>query len=96
MSEKDASTGGSDRALLEELAALEHRQWMHWTENLVAREDLPDHLIERWEPNWIDYENLPEETKEHDRKWAKQVIEILDRDVYNTGNDLSTTESDQS
>lgn len=63
--------------LIERLAALEHRQWIHWTKGLAEREDPPDELIKRWEQNWRPYEDLDEETKDHDRKWAEQVVEIL-------------------
>lgn len=71
----DQSTG--DTELVEALAALEHRQWRHWTQSLAEREDLPDHLVERWEENWVPYDELDDETKDHDRAWAKSVVELL-------------------
>jgi len=67
-----------EQELFEQLAALEHRQWVHWTQNLAEREDLPDHLIERWEANWCPYDELDEETKKHDRRWAAEVVEIIE------------------
>ena len=70
----------TDETLREQLAALEHRQWMHWASNLAEREDLPDHLEDRWEENMVPYADLDEETKEHDRKWARKVIEILEEE----------------
>lgn len=68
--------------LREELAALEHEQWRYWTENLALREweNLPHELVERWKENWVPYEELDEETKEHDRKWADRVLEVVDGD----------------
>jgi hypothetical protein len=72
------SGDGTERELLEELAALEHRQWIHWTQGLKQREDLPEHLTARWAKNWKPYDELDEETKEHDRKWARKVLDILD------------------
>jgi len=66
--------------LVETLAELEHEQWCYWTQNLADREDLPAHLIERWEDNWIPYGELDDETKEHDRKWARQAVSIVNSD----------------
>ncbi len=64
--------------LIERLAALEHRQWMSWSQYVAEHHDIPCELEEKWEPNWIDYTELSEEEKEKDRKWAREVIEILD------------------
>ncbi len=77
-----------EQELFEQLAALEHRQWVHWTQNLAEREDLPDHLIERWEANWCPYDELDEETKKHDRRWAAEVVEIIEGE-----NSISATSS---
>lgn len=67
----------SPQRLIEALAALEHRQWRHWSQ-LVARDhDIPDELREKWEENWVEYDDLNERTKEPDRKWAREVIQIL-------------------
>lgn len=65
-------------ALREELAALEHRQWVEWSKSLAESEDLSDERVERWEEFWCPYDDLDEETKDHDRKWADEVLEILD------------------
>lgn len=61
--------------LVERLAALEHRQWMHWTQAVAEREDLPDGLVERWEESWVPYDDLDEETKEMDREWARRALD---------------------
>jgi len=62
---------------LEELSALEHRQWIHWTKALAKREDLPDGLVERWEENWIPYGELEDDVKEQDREWARKALKIM-------------------
>lgn len=64
--------------LLEELAALEHRQWIYWSKHVAENNDIPDDLREKWERSWIPYEELDEETKEHDRKWARKALEVID------------------
>ena len=68
--------------LRERLAALEHDQWMYWVRGLIDREgdNLPEHLIDRWETNLEPYEALDEDTKDHDRKWARKVMEILENE----------------
>lgn len=66
--------------LLEELADLEHQQWMHWSQYVAENHDIPDGLQEKWEENWRPYQDLSEELKEKDRKWARKVHDqVLDR-----------------
>jgi len=62
---------------VERLAELEHEQWIAWSKSLVEKEKLSVQRVERWKNLWIPYDQLPEEEKEHDRKWAKKVILIL-------------------
>lgn len=66
------------RPLLEELAALEHRQWVEWSKSLAETEELSDERLDRWEDYWVDYDELDEDAKCSDRKWAKKVIFLLD------------------
>jgi len=59
--------------LLEELADLEHEQWMYWSKYVADEYDIPKELEENWEKNWQPYEDLSEDMKEKDRKWARKV-----------------------
>lgn len=68
----------SDR--LETLAALEHRQWMHWSQYIAESHDIPVNLREKWEANWVPYSELDDDVKEKDRRWAREVLEILGDD----------------
>ena len=73
---------------LEELAELEHEQWMAWTKGLAKRmgeintlnpdcyEAFLNSLVERWKKNWKPYAELPEVVKEQDRLWAKKALEL--------------------
>ena len=62
---------------LEELAALEHEQWAHWTKYML--ENLTDEDIERWKKQiQTPYSELSEKEKESDRKWARKVFTLLD------------------
>lgn len=67
--------------LLENISDKEHEQWMSWTKWLVKKSDheIPDELEEKWERNWLPYEELPEDEKEKDRKWARKVLSELDK-----------------
>ena len=63
-------------SLRERLAALEHKQWAHWTRYLL------DHLTPENTELWrrqIDtpYEELSESEKDSDREWADQVLRIV-------------------
>jgi hypothetical protein len=69
-------------ARLETLAALEHDQWVEWSRTVAAQGLTPERLA-RWERYWVPYAELDEETKEHDRKWARLVLAILgERGVF--------------
>jgi len=63
--------------IVEQLADLEHRQWIHWSKYVAENHDIPDKLEEKWEKSWKPYSELSEEMKEKDRKWARKVLEIL-------------------
>ena len=74
--------------LFERLAALEHEQWMNWSQIVVGAEKddhISLHLHRKWSPNWVDYDKLPEVVKDYDRYWAKRVLELL---KYTTIGDL--------
>jgi hypothetical protein len=59
--------------LREELAALEHEQWAHWTKYML--DNLTEENIARWRKQ-IDtpYSELSEKEKDSDRVWADKVI----------------------
>lgn len=62
---------------LEDLAALEHNQWMLWAQSLMDNEVLSVERVERWKSLMVPYSELSEDMKEHDRVWARQVISIF-------------------
>lgn len=66
-----------DKTLLEKLAAVEHDQWFTWAATLLDQEDISDDRASRWKQYFVPYEELPEEIKEHDRVWARKVIEVI-------------------
>lgn len=37
--------------------------------------------LKRWIELWISYSELSEEMKEHDRVWARKVIEVIKKDM---------------
>ena len=64
--------------LIEKLAELEHKQWMEWSQDIVRKEKhLSQKRFLRWTSLWVPYQELSEEMKEEDRKWAKKVLEII-------------------
>lgn len=67
----------SEYQLREDLAALEHEQWAHWTRYML--DNMSDENIKRWRQQ-IDtpYSELSEQEKESDRNWADKVIEKLE------------------
>jgi hypothetical protein len=61
--------------LIEELAKIEHQQWMHWSQAVAAQ--VPPVTREKWKGSWVDYDELTDELKEADRVWARRVVTIL-------------------
>lgn len=66
-----------ENPLLEQLASLEHDQWIEWAKSLMKNEKISDERKERWEKLFIPYLNLSEESKEQDRVYARKIITIL-------------------
>lgn len=60
------------KELLEELAEIEHEQWLHWA-NAVKGEVSPERA-KRWESYMVPYGELSEKAKDMDRVWAKRVL----------------------
>jgi len=65
---------------VEALAAIEHDQWAAWATTLLKSKD--DKLSEGRRARWArlvvsKYEELSEEEKEHDRKWARKALDAL-------------------
>ncbi len=40
-----------------------------------------DLLLERWRKNWKPYKELDDKVKERDRKWAREALEIMEREA---------------
>jgi len=81
-------TPADARGIIEELAGLEHEQWMYWSKSVweqvsnhspsslsMGNKMLEKH--EKWIVNWVPYSELTEETKEFDRIWARKVIDLF-------------------
>ena len=62
--------------LIEELAALEHEQWIEWTRSVA--QDLWPERRKRWQEYWVPYNQLPESARDFARKWAQKVLDLLE------------------
>lgn len=62
--------------IVEQLAALEHEQWAHWTKYFL--DNLTPENIAKWN-HQIDtpYTQLSEKEKESDRDWARKAYDIV-------------------
>lgn len=65
------------KKFLEELAKLEHEQWIEWSKSIAKSEEISKERLERWKKYWVPYEELPEEVKEEDRKYARKVLTLI-------------------
>ena len=67
--------------LLEKIAEIEHEQWVSWSKAIAKQENLSPERLKRWKKYWVPYDELPEDVKEHDRKWARRVLEVILEEV---------------
>jgi hypothetical protein len=61
--------------LREQLAELEHEQWMSWVK--AVWDDVTDERRERWAPLMVPYGQLSEASKDQDREWADKVLKVV-------------------
>lgn len=75
--------------LIEQLAELEHDQWVSWSRSVWERNGghITSDLYKHWEKNWIPYSELSEEEKEKDRKWARKTLKIIGHNFIKQSND---------
>ena len=71
------SSTEEENKFIEELAELEHKQWMEWSKNIAKKEKLSSGRTTRWKDLWISYSDLPEDVKEQDRVWARKVLACI-------------------
>jgi hypothetical protein len=64
-------------ALREDLARLDHEQWMRWSKTLAQSEKLSKERVARWKALWIPYPLLSEKDKDMDRKEADLVLDSV-------------------
>jgi len=63
-------------SLIEDLADLEHEQWIHWTKYML--DNLTAENIQRWKRQCkTPYSQLTDKEKESDKEWARKVINIV-------------------
>ncbi len=62
--------------LREELAALEHEQWVRWTRHFL--DNATPENVARWRRQCeTPYDQLTEAEKDKDRAWADRVLTLL-------------------
>ena len=79
MENKDKTENLSEGAknLIEDLADLEHQQWIHWTKYFLRHHHYKN-FRKRWKKQIeTPYNKLSEKEKEPDRVWAKKVLWTL-------------------
>lgn len=67
------------KPLRELFAELEHEQWLEWSRELAASEDVSEERLARWRPRWVDYWELSEADKDLDRAYADRILAVLDQ-----------------
>ena len=67
--------------LIEKLAELEHEQWKYFAKGILESERRISMVRRlRWKALFIPYAQLTNEQKEDDRKWAREVIKIFEKE----------------
>jgi len=68
------------KQIREEIAALEHDQWITWADSIMKSEKVSPERNKRWLSLFVPYAELSEEMKDHDRKWADKIMAIFARE----------------
>lgn len=64
--------------MIEEISSIIHDLWMGWAKILLESEPwITKERKERWESCFVPYEQLSEEMKDLDRKFAKIILECI-------------------
>jgi len=63
--------------LREQLAELEHDQWIAWSKNIAQSETIAPARLERWEVLWRPYSELTEAEKNQDREWGDKDLKLM-------------------
>ena len=64
---------------LEELASIEHEQWIEWATSLMSSEKLSSDRMIRWAILMVKYDSLTDGEKEQDRKYARLILKAIDK-----------------
>jgi len=76
----------NEKEVMEELAKYAHVAWSGWMKHIFRKSTInsdgtitiPKWAVDRWtRQSNIDYQDLPEEEKESDRKEAMRILEVL-------------------
>jgi hypothetical protein len=66
-----------EEELIEQLASLEHDQWILWSQSICKTEIISANRVDRWEKLWVPYEALTEDMKDQDRTWARRALILM-------------------
>lgn len=59
----------------EPLETLAHRLWTHWSMRLAEEENISEERLNRWERNWVPFNELDEPAKDADRRLVSRFCE---------------------
>ena len=93
----------------EQLAELEHEQWIAWSKDIAETETITEARIERWKELWCPYSELTEAQKDQDREWGdkafdrisasvreetlKEAMELIEKEMCLLGNTLNAKDA---
>ena len=77
------TVGVTQDELLEQLAELEHKQWVHWATYMLSRlgyhPSTSNPIVKRWYRQIVTpYSGLSEHEKGSDREWARKMLKIVE------------------
>jgi hypothetical protein len=77
-----ATLNGSEmNDLVEQMAALEHDQWVTWSRSVSEpRAETPEETRILWENQWIPYAELTSDEKKANRYWARKMTQLFERE----------------
>lgn len=63
-----------EAGMREQLAEIEHKQWIAWSKNIAETENITFARFKRWKLLWRPYSELTEDEKDQDREWGDKAL----------------------
>jgi len=73
----EAMAKAEEKRAVEIIAVFLHSAWMDWAGTILEQEPISEERAQRWVKYMVPYKDLPEDAKDKDRAYAKELLAAL-------------------